>query len=397
MKRKPVAAVDFGFRLAVAFFAVAAACPIPAARGDLPADSARELTLNKAVADIARVVAKVAKGKGATQIVVNAITDIGDLTHTAGTGVTDKLIEQLKAQGVEAANKADLIFVGSYALGEAETDGRRQGFAVGKIAFQVKRRNGMVLLNSEADLKLEEQPRITDLADIQVLGGGTGFLPPSAPAGENDRKVLDGLDGKVLFEKVGATIRPKGAPYAIEMLVARQSGDKAPRAEAFRPRAVQERDGAPFLKVEPGEVVAVRIINDAGHDVASTITVDGLSMFAFRDDKADKNEHVVVGAHSAGDVLGWYRNNKESSAFLVAELPRDHPKAGLLKTPAKIGSLTVTFAAAWEKDDQKPSDEPLTRQATEIVPGAPIDAPYNKVNRHIGVHRAAVTVRYDRL
>ncbi len=250
---------------------------------------------------------------GGAQIVVNAITDISDLTHTAGTGVTDKLIEQLKGQGVEAANKADLIFVGSYALGEAETDGRRQGFAVGKIAFQVKRRNGMVLLNSETDLKLEEQPRITDLADIQVLGGGTGFLPPSAPAGENDRKMLDALDGKVLVEKDGATLRPKGAPYAIQMLVARQSGIEAPRAEAFRPREVQERGGAPFLKVEPGEVIAVRIINDAGHDVASTITIDGLSMFAFRDDKAARNEQVVIGAHSAGDILGWYRNNKVSS------------------------------------------------------------------------------------
>ncbi len=397
MKRKPARAVDFCFRLAATFFAVASVCASPAAHGDFRTEPARELTLNKAVANIARVVAKVAKAHGGAQIVVNAITDIGDLTHTAGTGVTDKLIEQLKGQGVEAANKADLIFVGSYALGEAETDGRRQGFAVGKIAFQVKRRNGTVLLNSETDLKLEEQPRITDLADIQVLGGGTNFLPPSAPAGENDRKVLDGLDGKVLFQNKSATLRPKGAPYAIQMLVARQSGDKAPRAEAFRPREVQERGGAPFLKVEPGEVIAVRIINNAGHDVASTVTIDGLSMFVFRDDKGARNEHVVIEAHSAGDILGWYRNNKVSSAFLVAELPRDHPRVGFLKNPAKIGSITITFAAAWENDGQKPADEPLTRQATEIVPGAPIDAPFETVQRHIGVHRAAMTVRYDRL
>ena len=62
---------------------------------------------------------------------------------------------------------------------------------------------------------------------------------------------------------------------------------------------------------------------------------------------------------------------KTRVAFLVADLPQDHPKAGLLKNPAKIGAITVTFAAAWEKDDQRPADEAGTRQATEIIPGSP--------------------------
>ncbi len=362
-------------------------------------DTAHDLTLDQAVSDIARVVAKVVKAQGAKELVVNAITDTGDLTHTSGAGVTDKLIEQLRAHGLEPALKSDLQFTGTYAVGEAETDGRRQGFAVARIAFQVRRRNGKVLLDSERDLDLEHQPRVTNPADVQVLGGGTVFLPPSAPAGENDKKVLDGLDNKPgLFEIDGPRVRPKGAPYAIEMLVAKSTGDSStspPRA-AFHPRDVKERQGFPFLKVEPGEVVAVRIINEADHDVASTVAIDGLSMFTFRDDKAGKNEHVVIGAHSFGDILGWFQNAKTSRVFLVSDLPKDHPKAAFLKNPAKIGSITVTFAAAWEKDSQKPNDEPITNQATEIVPGAPIDAPYKTVKRHIGVLRAAVTVRYDK-
>jgi hypothetical protein len=356
------------------------------------------LTLKKALADIARVVAKVVKAEGAKEVVVNTITDPGDLTHTAGSGLTDQLIEQLRAAGLEPALKADISFTGSYALGEAETAGQRQGFAVAKIAFQVKRRNGKILLDSEKDLDLGHQPRVTNPADIQVMGGGTVFLPPAAPAGENQGKILGSLDNKPgLFEIDGSRIRPKGSPYAIEMLVARLAADETPRAEAFRPRAVQVRQGFPFLRVEPGEAVAVRIINDADHDVAATLTIDGLSLFTFRDDRADKNEHVVIAAHQAGDILGWFHNVKKSSVFLVSELPKGHPKAVLLKNPARIGSITVTFAAAWEKDSQKPRDEPATRQATEIVPGAPIDAPYKTVQRHIGAFRAAVTVRYDKL
>jgi hypothetical protein len=182
------------------------------------------------------------------------------------------------------------------------------------------------------------------------------------------------------------------------MLVAKSTGDAgtSPPHGAFHTRDVKERQGFPFLKVEPGEVVAVRIINEAEHDVASTVTVDGLSMFTFRDDKADKNEHVVIGARSAGDVLGWFQNAKTSRVFLVSDLPKDHPKTAFLKNPARIGSITVTVAAAWEKDSQKPQDEPITNQATEIVPGAPIDAPYKTVKRHIGAFRAAVTIRYDK-
>jgi hypothetical protein len=141
----------------------------------------------------------------------------------------------------------------------------------------------------------------------------------------------------------------------------------------------------------------VRIINEADHDVASTVTLDGLSMFAFRDDPANKNDHVIIMRGTSGDVLGWYRNLTTSNAFLVADLPKDHPTSVLLKSPAKMGSITVTFAAAWAENEKPPSDEDGTRQATELVRGAPIDAPYKTARRQIGGFRAAVTVRYDKM
>jgi hypothetical protein len=382
--------------------ALAAFLLVFTARAEVHADQVQNVTLNQAVADIARVVAKVVTAQNAKEIVVNPITDTVDLTHTSGPGVTEKLIGQLRKLGLEPALKAELSFTGSYAVGEAETDGKRQGFAVAKIAFQVKRRNGKVLLDSERDLDLKDQPRVTNQADIHTLAGGTVFVPPSAPAAENDRKVLDALDNKPgLFDIDGTKIRPKGAPYAIQMLVAPKSsaaGDKAPPRSAFQPGEVIARDGFPFLKVEPGAAVALRIFNDADHEVATTVTIDGLSMFAFRDDKQDKSDHIVIDPHSTGDILGWFRNDQKSSVFLVSDLPRDTTTAEFLKNPARIGSITVTFAAAWEKDVQKPADEPAARQGQveEIIPGAPVDAPYKVVKRHFGVLRAAVTVRYDK-
>jgi len=363
-----------------------------------PSPAAEVLTLDRAIAAIAGNVAEVVKAQNAKEIVVNPITDTGDLTHTSGPGLTEKLIGQLRAAGLEPALKADLIFSAEYAVGEAENDGVRQGFAVGRLAFKVKRRNGKVLIDSEKDLGADQQPRVTDPKDLAVMADATVFIRPTAPADVQNKDLLDSLDNKPgLFQVEGTKVRPAGAPYAIELLVAPLSGD-APRHAAFRPRAVEVRQGMPFLKVQPGEAVAVRIFNEAGHDAASTVTVDGLSMFTFRDDKADKNEHVIVKSHAAGDILGWFRNDKRSSVFLVADLPRDHPGAALLKNPANIGAITVTFAAAWERDNQRPGDEEGTRQgqATEIVPGRPIEATYETVKRHIGGFRAAVTVRYDK-
>ena len=361
-----------------------------------PADD--NLTLDKAINGIAKNVAGVAKQRNTLEIVINPITDTGDLTHTAGAGITESLISRLIAEGLKPVTRgADLIFSGEYSLGEAETDGVRQGFPVGRITFKVKRRNGMTLIDSEAELP-ERQPRITSPKDLAIMSGQTIFRPPSAPEVENNKKALAAIDNKPgLFVIKGARIRPTGAPYAVEMLVAPASGQQAPRHAAFRPRELEVRDGMPFLKVQPGEAVAVRIINEADHDVASTVTLDGLSMFAFSDDKANTNENVIIKQRTSGDVLGWFRNLKTSSAFLVADLPKDHPTSQLLKSPAKIGSITVTFAAAWAENVRPPADEDGTRQATELVPGAPIDAPYETAKRQIGGFRAAVTIRYDKM
>jgi hypothetical protein len=363
------------------------------------AQAAEALTLDSALDAIARNVAGVLKEEqNARQIVVNPITDKTDLTHNAGSGITEALIAKLRAHGLEPALKAEFIFDGKYRLGEESVDGVRKGVAIGSLAFTVTRRNGQTLIDSEKDLPLDQRPRVSAPRDLARMGGLTVALPPTASSSENDKKVLDALDNPPgLFEIAGTKIRPRGAPYAIEMLVAPAAGSAPPRHEAFRPRAVEVRQGMPFLKVQPGEAVAVRIINDASHDAAATVSVDGLSMFAFRDHKADKNEHVIVKKGAAGDVLGWFRNARKSNAFLVKDLPQDHPQALFLKDPAKIGAITVTFAAAWAKDADRPADEDGTRQATEIDQGAPIDAPYESLRRNIGGFRAAVTVRYDKM
>jgi hypothetical protein len=55
----------------------------------------------------------------------------------------------------------------------------------------------------------------------------TVALPPTAPGAENDKRFLDALDSPAgLFEldETRTKLRPKGAPYAITMLVAPAAG-----------------------------------------------------------------------------------------------------------------------------------------------------------------------------
>ncbi len=159
-----------------------------------PADE--NLTLEKAINGIAKNVAGVAKQRNTLEIVINPITDTGDLTHTAGAGITESLISRLIAEGLKPVTRgADLIFSGEYAVGEAESDAGRLGFPVGRLTFKVKRRNGMTLIDSEAELP-ERQPRITSPKDLALMSGQTIFRPPSAPEVDNNKKALEAIDNK---------------------------------------------------------------------------------------------------------------------------------------------------------------------------------------------------------
>src|SRR5262249_13504175 len=79
------------------------------------ANAAEPLTLHDALDAIARNVAgDLKEEQNAPQIVVNPITDRTDLTHNAGSGITEALIERLRAHGIEPALKAEFIFDGKY-------------------------------------------------------------------------------------------------------------------------------------------------------------------------------------------------------------------------------------------------------------------------------------------
>ncbi len=197
-------------------------------------DAVPDLTLNEAVADITRAVADVVKAQHARELNVGLFNDNADPNHAFGPGLRKLLIDQLRAEGFNPdAKDADIRLFGSYAIGQAEIEGTIKSFPVAKVAFKLQRRNGKGLLDSEKDLPLDRQPRVTNADDLARMSGQTGFTPPQATAAERFKAFFESEKGDPnVFAVKGTQIRPRNgqeiAPYAVEMLAARFTGDQKP-------------------------------------------------------------------------------------------------------------------------------------------------------------------------
>jgi hypothetical protein len=98
-------------------------------------------------------------------------------------------------------------------------------------------------------------------------------------------------------------------------------------------------------------------------------------------------------------IQGWHVTNKRADSFLVTEYARS--EAAKLRSSARVGTIVATFSAAWAKDSDKPKDEPPDdlpgeRSGDATGKGPPVEVNLEEVQRHIGVVRDTIAVRYTR-
>jgi hypothetical protein len=144
----------------------------------------------------------------------------------------------------------------------------------------------------------------------------------------------------------------------------------------------------------------VKISNAAEHDVAATVAIDGLSMFAFSENKG--YEVVIIPKSQQGVIPGWHVSNARSDAFQVSEYAKS-AVAKLIPSSSSTGTISVSFKAAWPKDAAPPADEGDAKQqgrdADATARGKPVDAKdtrYNELIRNVGKLRESVSVHYNR-
>lgn len=176
-----------------------------------------------------------------------------------------------------------------------------------------------------------------------------------------------------------------GSPFGIELL--------AKRSGQYRAQSVTTGErGLPFVELKRDDIYAIRLSNQADHDAAVKVTIDGLNVFAFSDTAADAT-YWLVPKKSSLTVQGWHKNNKTSVEFKVIDFPATAAAKLNFKPSETVGTISASFAAAWTGDADKPADERSNR-GTGF--GDDIVVETRRVERILGNTRAVISLRYER-
>jgi hypothetical protein len=335
--------------------------------------------LNQEMAKVAEQIKLLLDEKGQDAIAVGEFRGPAKLASSAGPAITKALGDELKKCRVTVKRRAELEVNGDYRDVEDEK--------TKLLAVQIK---AHVVDRSGNEVVAFEPRGILNVATIAALIGTTVTMPADATDAERDKKLSDAIDNpKVHLASTRIAASPD-SPYAIEILV-KSGADYRPRA------ATKDDDGFAFLRIHRNEIYALKLINDSPYDAAVSLTIDGLSVFAFSENTS--YTHWIVASKKTLTVPGWHRTNKLSDSFQITEYAKS-AVAEKLPSSASVGTITAGFSAAWPKDSPPPDDEAPAkkgeRSGDATGRGPAVETHFTEVVRDIGRLRAAVSVRYTK-
>jgi hypothetical protein len=306
-------------------------------------------------------------------VAIGDITGRANLAANGGPGIQKILAQKLQNLGVTIDANSKFEVKGDYKDFE---DGDDKLLSV-KLTIRLLDPN---------DVELMAIPRIIHGSEsVDRVLGITGNFTPGGDAKQQSDERKQNLKDPPKVERKGARVRVSNdSPYAIEIHVKKNG--------KFVPREAEEKDGKTFVPLQRDEEFGVLLVNDSPFDAAVSLFLDGLSMFAFSENKDYQN--VILKAKSQFLVEGWHLSNTKSAGFVVRDFPDTDPKLKL-RDRAKLGVITACFSAAWEKDpEERPPDEAKTR-AKFIDLGKEKKIDYKEVKRFVGTVRSTISVRYD--
>jgi hypothetical protein len=355
--------------------------------GVLVASPARaDDALRKELAAVAQGIAEAVKGLGHDAIAVGEFTGPAQLATSSGPVISKTLGEELSKNGVAVQRAASIGVKGEF----EDVKDKQSGLLAARIKGTVTDRTGQVLFTFSRGVFGDNV--------VAALFGTTAKLPPDLPPADRNAELEKSLDKPKVHVQGAQVSAAADSPYAVEILAAPKPGSRY----ASRPATV--RDGLAFVPLRRGKIFGVRLINRSPHDAAVTLTIDGLNLYAFSDLKdpetgRPKFSVVLVGAGKDVFLRGWHRTHEVSEEFVITDYAKS--AAAELRSTAPTGVITATFAAAWPKDQSPPADEPSngagnSRSAEAVGRGTRVQQKYVEVERHVGVVRATVSVRYTK-
>jgi hypothetical protein len=325
--------------------------------------------LERELTEVAKKLQERLSKEGVKAVALGDITGRAKLAANGGPGIQKILAQKLQDLGVTVDANSKFEVKGDFTDVEEGED---------KI-LSVKLTIRLVDPNDEELMKI---PRIIQGSEsVDRILGITGNFTPGGDKKQQSDERKQNLKDPPKVERRGARVRVGDSPYALEVQVKKNG--------KFVPRESEDRGGKTFVPLDRDEEFGLLLVNDSDFDAAAAVFLDGLSMFAFSENKEYQN--VIIPPKSQYLVEGWHLSNKKSAGFVVRDFPDNDPKLKL-RDRGKLGVITVCFAAAWEKDP--PPDEAKTRSKfIDLGPEKKID--YKEVQRFIGTVRSTISVRYD--
>jgi hypothetical protein len=211
-------------------------------------------------------------------------------------------------------------------------------------------------------------------APLQFIGG-TGTLPVSVegkPSPERAQAIEDAIQEPTTSLSDAETRPAADSPFGVEVLVAGQA------------RVPSVIDGRSFVDLSRGEEYSVRLHNQSDKEIAVTLTIDGINMFAFSE-FGDFSGQVLVPPQSHITVPGWVITTTKTDAFTITGYAESAAKE-LLVSESEVGVITAMFSETVEGSGRDPNATARGRQ---------IGKAYKKVNRVVKQPIAVVSVRYN--
>jgi hypothetical protein len=342
-----------------------------------------------------------------------------DGRETGGPGFRNEFLRALKEKGVVLSRTAPCTISGSVQFGgeqEASTGG-----AVVKLSLK------------GPNLDRELTGEVREESDVISLIGMTGALPvkldkpriglaaPVPGAGRvvatNDAerkarlaKLIQKPEPPRITPNATPALDPSGKPetsevhvqgYGLEILIKDANGKiELPDGTRYSPRPpVKAENGELFVDIHPGEVYAVKLINESKeYDAGVKLTIDGLNSFEFSEEESYKKLGMWIIPHqSSGIIRGWHTRNKDGE-MVLAEFEVAKYGEGLAEEMGAfgdVGRITASFRAAWSPEEKSPGTILAYNSVRGTKKGEEVMERLSELDRHFGEIRAAISIRYQ--
>ncbi len=352
-------------------------------------------TIREQFVETAKKIAAVVKNKGGA-LSLGTVEDASRNPANSGPGLLAVLEPLLVKEGVTINPEAGLLLKGEYGVKAFD------GLLRVRLELRILDRSGEELVT----LPERYEGLIVQNADIAILLGLTVHLPPAGSAEERNKRL------RPFFDKDGPKPKPevqdtivrtqKGSPYGVEV-----------RANA-KAKAVRLENGhQPFVDIDVGDLYEIAILNDSGKEAAVRITIDGLDVFTFSEDRKDDGSpkfgtFIIPSGKTPTLIRGWHRTNKSDEElkkegkepgniwkFLVTEYGKGSNSAR--KVSGKVGVITVAFSGSYLSEEERKREEGSGRDTRKETDQGPLDREkFVAVKRFVGVERDVISIRYSR-